>query len=50
LTSISIDNIKRAAKEAIAMAKSHSDNKTVQDYFKDLDNIKNSETNIKSTN
>jgi hypothetical protein len=47
LTAISIDNINKAVEEA--MAKSHSDYKAVQDCFKDLDNIRNSETNITST-
>jgi hypothetical protein len=48
LTAILIDNINKAVEEA--MAKSHSDNKIVQDYLKDLGNIKKSETNITSTN
>jgi hypothetical protein len=48
LTTISIDNFNKAVE--IAMAKSKSDYKTVQDYLKDLDNIKNSETNMTSTN
>jgi hypothetical protein len=48
LTAISIENINKAVAEATA--KIQGDNKTVQDNFKDLDNIKNSETHITSTN
>ena len=48
LSTISLDNINKAVEEA--MAKSQGDNKTVQDYFNDLDNIKHSETNLTFTN
>jgi hypothetical protein len=39
LTAISINNINIAVEKAMAMTQ--SDNKTVQDYFKDLEQIKN---------
>jgi hypothetical protein len=38
LTAISIDNVNKAVEEA--MAKSQSDNKTVQDFLKDLTALK----------
>jgi hypothetical protein len=38
LTSISIDNINKAVATALAISKSA--NKTVEEYFKDLENIK----------
>jgi hypothetical protein len=41
LTALSIDNINEAVAQAIARSK--SGNKTVEQYFKDLENIRNKE-------